>query len=111
MNIRTTHYIAVASALIRICAEPVLAADSSLKKTGPTLNAAKEIDPPLSFWNHAKTDLYISICTAGADATDELVIGKRVLQIGGPPPARRQLGSTFRPRRKILANGCHICPR
>jgi len=95
MNIRTTHFIAAASALILICAEPVLAADSSPKKTGATSTEAKEIAPPLGFWNHAKTDLYVSIDTAGADATDELVIGKRVLQIGGPPPTQGKADDVF----------------
>lgn len=95
MNIRTTHCIAAASALILICATPILAADNSPKKTGTTSTTAKEIDPPLGFWNHAKTDLYVSIDTAGADVADELVIGKRVLQIGGPPPTQGKADDVF----------------
>lgn len=111
MNLRTTHFIAAASALILICAEPVLAAESSPKKAGSTSTEVKEIDPPLGFWTHTKTDLYVSIDTAGADAADELVIGKRVLQIGGPPPTQGKADDVFlltkheRRGNSIVANG------
>ncbi len=82
--------IAAALALIFANAPHVSAADSSPKKS-----EAKDIDPPLGFWVHAKSDLYVSIDPANADLPDELVVGKRMLQIGGPPPTQGKADDVF----------------
>ncbi len=97
-------------ALALLGAAPVEAADAAPKK--PTAAATKnEIAPPLGFWSHGKSGLYLSITPASADTTDELVIGKRALQLGGPPPTQGKADDVFiiakheRSGNRILASG------